>query len=292
MKNNEINWKDYEGEVFQECERVFQIRGAEVKRNTHIVGHFSGVKRQIDIEIRQSNEEGVVNICIVECKFYTQKINVKIIDSFIGCMEDVGADKGILVSENGFTKAAINRAHKGKNNIEVDILSLGELQQFQAQEAIPYMGDCALVLSSPFGWIIDGTRKGFAPAVLYRRGLSFGEATGKEKEWMYIQFWTKQSAIDTVENLIETQNEYLRNMDGGAEIHISELDGLMIRRAFLPLYPSPEVTVFREFDWFIAFVVLYCPDCYIDRDTKKAVTMLKEAIPMHVKLGESYISVE
>ena len=61
------------------------------------------------------------------------------------------------------------------------------------------------------------------------------------------------------------------------------MEGLTVRQAFLPTYPTPEITVFREFDWFIAFVVLYCPDCYIDRDTKKAVEMLNEAIPIHVE---------
>lgn len=281
-----ITWKDYEDAVYEECQRAYHFRESEITKNTHIVGKYSAVKRQIDVLVKLLKDGRVTSSIIIECKHYEKKINVKIVDSFIGCLEDVGADKGIIVSEKGFTKAAISRAHKGKDDIEVDILGLGELQQFQSQGAFPFAGDSMLALSAPFGWIIDGTRRGFTPAVLYRRGISFEEATGKEKEWMYVQFWSKNSEIDALENLIEAQNEVLREMDDGGEIRVFEMEGLTVRHAFLPSYPTPEITVFREFDWFIAFVVIFCPECYVDRDTKKAVEMLNEAIPIHVKQEE------
>ena len=280
-----VSWKYYENAVFQECKRVFNRDAKKIIKNAYMLGRFSGVKRQLDVLIRLKKEDGASSIIIVESKHYAQKINVKIVDSFVGCLEDVGAEKGIIVSEKGFTKAAINRAHKGKDDIEVDVLSLGELQRFQVQGALPYAGDSALTLSAPFGWIIDATRRGFAPAVLYQRGITFEEATGREKEWMYIQLWGKKSETDTLTNLIDVQNETLRNHDSRAEINVFETDGLMIRQAFLPSYPTPEITVFREYEWFIAFIVLFCPECHIDRDTKKAVAMLKGALPIHVIQG-------
>ena len=184
--NNSINlsWKDYEEAVFEECQRVYHFRDAEIIKNTVMLGKYSGVKRQIDVLIKLLKDAVISSTIIIECKHYCKKINVKVVDSFIGCLEDVGADKGIIVSEKGFTPAAISRAHKGKDDIEVDILSLAELQQFQSQGAFPYAGDSALALTAPFGWVIDGTRRGFAPAVLYRRGIPFEEATKKEKEWV------------------------------------------------------------------------------------------------------------
>lgn len=278
-----ISWKDYEYAVYEECKRVYHSYNAEIIKNTHIVGKYSEVKRQIDILIKLLEDDKATSTIIVECKHYGKKINVKIVDSFIGCLEDVDADKGIIVSEKGFTKAAISRAHKGKDDIEVDILNLGELQQFQSQFAIPYVGDSALLLSAPFGWIIDGTTRKFAPAILYKRGMPFDEVTRKEKEWMYIQFWNKKSDSDTLENLIKAQNESLRDQDNMADINVFEMDGLKIRKAFLPSYPAPETTVFMEYDRFIVFVVLFCPECYIERDTKKAVVMLKDALPIHMR---------
>lgn len=238
------------------------------------------MKRQIDVIVRQHNDGEDVNMCVVECKHYAKKINVKIVDSLIGCLEDVGANKGIIVSEKGFTKAAINHAHKGKDNIEVDILNLGELHQFQGYGAITYSGENALMIAPPFGWIIDGKHRIDALAVFYRRGISFNEAVGIEKEWMYLQIWAKETEDDTLENIIGFQNNELREKDKNAEIRQFDLDGLTIREAYLSSYSTPEITVFREFDRFIAFIVLFCPDYYILRDTKKAVSMLNKAIPM------------
>ena len=276
----DISWKEFEEEVFLECERVFNSQGTEVLKNKYIVGCYSGVKRQIDVIVRHHNDGEDVNMCVVECKHFAKKINVKIVDSFIGCLEDVGANNGIIVSEKGFTKAAINRAHKGKDNIEVDILNLGELQQFQGYGAITYSGGNALIIAPPFGWIIDGKNRIDALAVFYRRGVSFEEAVRIEKEWMYLQIWTKEKEHETIENIVEFQNIQLRDKDECAVIQQFELDGLIVREAYLSSYSAPEITVFREFDRFIAFIVLFCPDYFFQRDTKKAVSMLNKAIPL------------
>ena len=286
------SWQEYEDAVFLECERVYHFRECEILKNTHIIGRYSGVKRQIDVLVRFFEGERIVSTMIVECKHYAQKINVKIVDSFIGCLDDLGADKGMIVSEKGFTKAAINRAHKGEDDIDVDILSLGELQQFQAAGAFPYSGENGLAIASPFGWIIDGTQRGFAPAVFYRRGISFEEVTEKEKEWMYLQFWSKNADVNTIKSLIDVQNESLTDADDRADIRVFEQDGLTIREARLPSYPTTEITVFREFDRFIAFLVLYCPEHFIKKDIKKAVDMLKEAMPIRERIESKDIATE
>jgi len=281
FSHNSVSWKDYEEQVFRECRRVFYFKEVEIIKNAHIVGRYSGVKRQIDVLIKQLEDGIVVSSILIECKHYRQKIDVKIVDAFVGCMIDVGAEKGVIVSERGFTKAAISRAHNGKEDIEVDIMSLGDLQELQSQVAIPYSGENGLAIVSPFGWIIDGKHRGFAPAVLYRRGIPFEEATEIEMEWRYLQFWSKDQI--TLSNLIETQNECLVNIDADADIRITEVDGLTVREAYLPSYPTPEITIFREFDSFIVFLVLLCPECYVQRDTKKAVDILKAAIPLIVQ---------
>lgn len=285
-------WQDYEEAVFQECERVYHFHNAEIVKNAHIEGRYSGVNRQIDVLVRLCEGGKVISTILVECKHYKQKINVKIVESFIGCLEDVGADKGIIVSENGFSRAAINRAHYGKDDIEVDILNLGELQQFQSLGAFPFSGNNALAIAPPFGWIMDGTQRGFAPVVFYRRGIPFEDVTEKEKEWMYLQFWSKDSGIDTIKSLIEVQNASLKDTDERADIRVFDQDGLTVREARLPSYPTMETTVFRDFERFIAFLVLYCPEHFIKKDTKKAIDMLKEAIPIRVRIESKEIANE
>ena len=45
-------WQDYEEAVFQECERVYHFHNAEIVKNAHIEGRYSGVNRQIDVLVR------------------------------------------------------------------------------------------------------------------------------------------------------------------------------------------------------------------------------------------------
>lgn len=44
----------------------------------------------------------------------------------------------------------------------------------------------------------------------------------------------------------------------------------MVRKVVVPWYPTPEVTVFRDFGAFIGFAVLFCPEQVLVRDIKKA----------------------
>jgi hypothetical protein len=67
-----ISWKEFEEEVFLECERVSNSQGTEVLKNEYIVGRYSGVKRQIDVIVRQHNDGEDVNMCVVECKYYAK----------------------------------------------------------------------------------------------------------------------------------------------------------------------------------------------------------------------------
>jgi hypothetical protein len=278
-----MTWREYEDAVFEECKRVFQFKEVKITKNVQIVGHISGTRRQIDVLVELLQEGEPYCTIVIECKHYAQKINIKTVDSFVGFLKDVGAQRGILVSEKGFTKGAINRAYKGEDDIVVDILSLGELQQFQAHGAIVYSGKNAITISPPFGWIVDGQQRGFAPAVFYRRGISSKEATEKENEWMYIKFKVKELENDTLGNLIKLQNESLMEVDDRTEIVLSEIDGLKVRKAFVPSYPVPEITVFREFDNFIAFVVLFCPVSYIDRDVRKIIDVFLDSIPICIQ---------
>lgn len=218
-----MEWKEYENIVLTECQRVFF--NADIQYNIYVDGLFSKRKRQIDIFIKDNN--GVVYI--IDAKKYNTKVDIKDVESFIGMVKDVGGNYGILVSENGFTKAAINRAHIGENNIEVDILNLKELGMFQYECAIPYAGNNGVVVNAPFGWIIDGTRRESMVATMYQRGISFEEATEQNKEWAYISFWDKNDEINTMEALISFQNDYLMDLNSNGIIETMEDSGLKIR---------------------------------------------------------------
>lgn len=280
-----MTWEEYEDAVLDECRRVYEHKGADIKKNVHIKGILSGVLRQIDILVTFPLLDYSSTI-VIEAKHYSRKVSVKIVESFMGFLEDLGIENGLIVTEKGFSKAATNRAIKGRGNVTVEILSLSELQQFQAEGAIVYSGEVGLVMPSAFGWVIDGTRRELFPAVFYQRGVRFEDATKREKEWMYIQFWDKCFNVETNRELENLQNDALLSEDPNACISHQAVNGLPVRIARLRNYPTPEITIYREFPEFIAFMVAYCPEEYVDRDIKKAVFMLGSAIPVHVRREE------
>lgn len=271
-----LNWKEYESIVYEECNRVFHH--CAIQHNIYVVGLYSKRKRQIDIQI--CDEER--NTIIIDAKRYNKKVNVKTVESFIGMVKDIGADKGIIVSEKGFSKAAINRAHFGENNVEVDILNLHELSMFQSEWAIPYAGKYGVVALAPFCWIIDGTRRDNMVATLYRRGFTFEEAA-RNKEWAYINFWDKDCEIGTLDELVAWQNNNLLCEDDKGMIEEKWSDSIRIRIFKSKKYPTSEVTLFREYEQFILFVVLYSPDNLINKNVEKMKYFLLHAFPLQVK---------
>lgn len=271
-----MEWQDYEKIVLEECRRVF--RNADIIHNVHIKGLYSKRMRQIDVLVQ--TDKGTVYV--VDAKKYGIKVDVKTVESFIGMVKDVGGNYGIIVSEKGFTKAAINRAHYGEDNIEIDILNLHELSMFQSEWAIPYAGNNGVIALAPFCWVIDGARRNNMVAVMYRRGFSFEEAA-KNKEWAYINFWDKSDEICTLDELISWQNSNLLcdNNNGTIEEICSDL--IRIRIFNSPNYPTPEITLFREFDVFFLFVVLFSPNNMISKNIEKMKYFLINSIPIHVE---------
>ena len=99
---------------------ILRAEGAEVKLNDHIVGKDSKGRRQIDVSIRFKNTF-YPYLTIIECKDTGRKVEIKEVSAFVSTMEDVGAQRGVMVSAGGFQSGAIGTAEA--NNIELFTLS-------------------------------------------------------------------------------------------------------------------------------------------------------------------------
>lgn len=84
---------------------------AEVVHNVKLPGRNSGSTRQIDVLVRQRIGQYEMNI-VIDSKDYKNPVDVKGVEEFHGLIDDVGANKGVLVCPGGFTKGAKNRAAK------------------------------------------------------------------------------------------------------------------------------------------------------------------------------------
>jgi hypothetical protein len=126
-------WRDYEQQIYEQFRIYFPI--CRVVHNTTIRGRFSKTPRQVDIAI-QTHIEGFHLVGAVECKYFNKRVDVKIVDSFIGFLEDIQADFGYIVTNKGFTKAAANRADIPHLRLRVVAFSKLDSVQFDLDDLI------------------------------------------------------------------------------------------------------------------------------------------------------------
>ncbi|MGL4473861.1 MAG: restriction endonuclease [Shewanella sp.] len=105
--NNGLAFEMLAERIFEEISR--QHDGVSIRRNVSMKG-IDG-ERQIDLLIT-SNFAGMEFRTIVECKDYNKKVDVKVIDGFHSVMQDVSANKGVVVSRKGFSSTAVTKAKR------------------------------------------------------------------------------------------------------------------------------------------------------------------------------------
>jgi hypothetical protein len=112
--------KEYEILVEKLYSRI--IPGSTIKRNDKIYGHNSKKNREIDLSIRQSIGPHKV-LMIVQVRDKKRTVDVNAIGELSSVVEDVRANKGIMISAKGFTHGALEMA-KAKN---IDALTAHDL---------------------------------------------------------------------------------------------------------------------------------------------------------------------
>lgn len=279
-------WLEYERALLSYLETGYS--SAEVRHDVRLRGVLSGVDRQIDILVREQINGREVTTAF-EAKCFGRRVNVKHVEEAIGLFRDVGVDRGVVVTTQGYSEAAMQRANADDVEIELDILNLSDLGRFQSDGGgLPYSGRHGVTLAAPLGWIVDGSRFAAAPARLYRRGLSFEEAVA-EHEFMYVQFWTKDSDISSARELMEWQNETLLAEFPDARLEVEPLilteawtvDALI--RTARNAYPWLEITGCVEFEEFLFFVVLHTPEVVAGRNRRKLEYVIRRALPFGVR---------
>ncbi|KAA0129032.1 restriction endonuclease, partial [Chryseobacterium sp. SN22] len=114
-------WKEYEREVYQALKKAYPE--CEIEFDDSILGIYSKAERQIDFSIR-GTVAGKRILGIVDCKFYNKNIDVKGVESFIGMSQDVNANFGFIITNNGYSQAAKNRIKY--SSVKLDILEFNE----------------------------------------------------------------------------------------------------------------------------------------------------------------------
>jgi hypothetical protein len=157
--NNPPKWQKFEKFVasIQKC----LTPHAKVTHNDFISGK-SGVKRQVDVAVRYNL--GQFNLLVViDCKDWKNPVDINDVGSFSDLVEDIGANKGAIVCNAGFTSGALKRAkEKG-----IDLLRAAdaESKDWPVYMAIPMLCDFRYIEyssynirhSAPTPFMIPGT---------------------------------------------------------------------------------------------------------------------------------------
>jgi tetratricopeptide (TPR) repeat protein len=281
-----VDWQGYEREIAEQFRTNYP--SADITPNAKLVGKFSKVERQIDLLVEGRASDFAFRI-VIDAKYRGRRIDVGDVEAFIGLTRDVEAHTGMMVALEGYTPAAVNRAHNDDLDIILDVLNLDELKAFQGPTAIPYSGEYGVSIAAPFGWVMDATKRPHMLASIYERGKTFEEAV-RSDEWMYVNFWKKKGdPINSIENLLTYQSAYMLSEPSGSEIQITEegknqrTGARTIIRCFRKkAYPAPEYTGFVDFDDFVFMCVLFTPEPLERKNLRKLRFILRDAAPMSV----------
>ena len=276
-----MDWKDYEKEIHDYFSKTYP--NASITYDAKITGRYSKIERQIDVLI-EDDVAGFASRVVVDAKYFSKPIDIKCVESFISMLQDLDANQGLMVTQKGYSKAAINRAYYGTEKLELDVLNFDEFLLHQNLAAIPYSENNSLFISSPFGWVVDNSKQDGFTCCLYQRGLDLKKAQ-KQNEWMYFNIFKKNQNVSSISELVEKQNSRMEEIYTNLSIsnHRSpdRKDKLetYIRLAQFDELTGKEITGFIDCIKFIAFFVLFTSEQVQNKNIRKLNHLLQYSFP-------------
>jgi len=118
-----MDWKEFEKDTAE----IFKDAGCKVEIGIKI----SGVRGDHDIDVYVTFEKfGIECIWVVECKNWNSNIPKEKVHALRDIVNDIGADRGVLISKQGFQSGAI----KSARNSNITLTSLEDLKEYLKEE--------------------------------------------------------------------------------------------------------------------------------------------------------------
>lgn len=279
-----MDWRDYEIYITRHFQRLFP--GASIRHDVRRLGMLSKVERQIDILI-EGNVAGFDLTIVIDCKYFGKNVDVKDVDEFLGYLHDLRASKGILITNNGYSPAAHNRAMNDTRDVELRIIEFKDLEQYQGFLAIPYFGAHGAVVSAPEGWVVDASPPRPQLAAFYPMGLSRSEAFPSEG-YIYFSYSKKDAKWPNLDHLLGTQEQGIRTHYKNprfAHEPIQLRDDCICRVRHLEADEIPntvESTLFLDFPEVIIYLNLLAPRTRHSEYLKKLYWIAEKLIKVNV----------
>jgi restriction system protein len=123
------SWRDFQ----EEAAAFFRDLGLEAATDESITGARGAHK--VDVAVR-TKRIGIPQLWIVECKLWRRRVDKVHVLALGNIVQDVGADRGIMLSESGFQAGAILAA--GHANITLTSLATEPVNLVEARSRISY----------------------------------------------------------------------------------------------------------------------------------------------------------
>jgi len=190
-------------------------------------------------------------------------------------VKDVKAHQGVMITNNGYSQAAINRVYYAGENIELDIINFDEIENFQGFAAVPYSGDFGVIIRAPFGWVVDWRHKiGNFPSII-QRGITF-EGAKKRNEWMYFDVSKRPIPDATMNQAIEQQNVQILRRYPRTEFEYKDLEEKTgkpskLRKAYFRDLEPPrfELASFVDLETHLLIVYMITPIELVTKNQRK-----------------------
>jgi len=118
-------WKEYQ----EESAAFFRSLGLEATTDEHLDGVRGG--HDVDVVVR-SRSVGVEQLWVVECKRWKRRVNKVHVSALAEIVRNVGADRGLLLSEKGFQAGAGQVAYRSN----ITLTSLSALREDSQDERL------------------------------------------------------------------------------------------------------------------------------------------------------------
>jgi hypothetical protein len=128
-----MNWRQYQNEVAT----LFRAAGCDAKVEEIVEGARGAHAIDVYVTFKQY---GINSVWIVECKYWNRRVSKEKVMALSGIVADCGADKGIIISKNGFQSGAVRAASK-TNIILTSLEELTNISQIKLTNLKSYIRD-------------------------------------------------------------------------------------------------------------------------------------------------------
>lgn len=118
-------WREYQ----DEAAALFRCLGLEATTDERLEGVRGA--HNVDVVVR-SRRAGLELFWVVECKWRRRRVEKLHVTALAEIVRDVGADRGVLLSEVGFQAGAVRMAHRSN----VTLKSVAELREEATEELL------------------------------------------------------------------------------------------------------------------------------------------------------------